>query len=185
MTPTTSWSSSTLSYTSIAATKRWGFCFDVSLAPAASGRHVCRLDHLFYSIRNPTFMCIRSETSSHICNWVLVLLVLACSSIACRNKIVTTAEIGVSIAKAQRPWMVVVGSWMSLQWNRSYPSPPKDWDTHTLIKSHRVCPKWFLCLWYIRCKPCTYLVLTQTLSPNGLKQGSTRPTSLMSTIRCV
>jgi hypothetical protein len=35
---------------------------------------------------------------------------------------------------------------------------------------HRVRPKRFLCLWYVRCKPCTCLALTLTLSPNGLKQ---------------
>ena len=50
---------------------------------------------------------------------LLVLLVLACSSIACRNypvvwlivlhKIATTVGGGVSVAKAQHPWMVVVG----------------------------------------------------------------------------
>jgi hypothetical protein len=30
-------------------------------------------------------------------------------------------------------------------------------------------PKRLLRLWYVRCKPCTYLALTLTLSPNGLK----------------
>ena len=28
-------------------------------------------------------------------------------------------------------------------------------------------PKRFLSLWYFQCKPCTYLALTQTPSPNG------------------
>ena len=50
---------------------------------------------------------------------LLVLLVLACSSIACRNypsglvdrlhKITTAIGGGVSVAKARHPWMVVVG----------------------------------------------------------------------------
>jgi hypothetical protein len=29
--------------------------------------------------------------------------------------------------------------------------------THVNLEFHRVCLKWFLSLWYIRCKPCTYL----------------------------
>jgi hypothetical protein len=37
----------------------------------------------------------------------------------------------------------------------------------------------------VRCKPCSYLALTLTLSPNGLKRDSTRPTSLTSSIRCI
>jgi hypothetical protein len=47
-------------------------------------------------------------------------------------------------------------------------------------ESHRVRPKSFLCLWYVRCKPCTHLAPTLTLSPNGLKRESTRPMSLTS-----
>jgi hypothetical protein len=50
--------------------------------------------------------------------------------------------------------------------------------SHVTKDSHRVCPKRFLCLWYVRCKPCTCLALTLTLSPNGLKRDSTRPMSL-------
>jgi hypothetical protein len=52
--------------------------------------------------------------------------------------------------------------------------------SHVTKDSHRVCPKRFLCLWYVRCKPCTCLALTLTLSPNGLKRDSTRPMSLTS-----
>jgi hypothetical protein len=52
-------------------------------------------------------------------------------------------------------------------------------------ESHRMRPKQFLCRWYVRCKPCTYLALTLTLSPNWLKWYSTRPTSLTSTIGCI
>jgi hypothetical protein len=43
----------------------------------------------------------------------------------------------------------------------------------------------FLSLWYIWCKPCTYLVVTLTLSPNGWKRDSTLPTSLRRSIGCV
>jgi hypothetical protein len=59
---------------------------------------------------------------------------------------------------------------------------------------HRVWPKWFLILWYIRCKPSTYLAprlalspngLTLTLSPNVSKQDSTWPTSPSTFIACV
>jgi hypothetical protein len=53
------------------------------------------------------------------------------------------------------------------------------WETHP------VHAKWFLCLWYVQCKPCIYLALTQTLPPNGLKRDSTRPMSLMSSIGCL
>jgi hypothetical protein len=35
---------------------------------------------------------------------------------------------------------------------------------------HRVCPKRFLSQWYVWRKPCTYLALTLTLSPNGPKK---------------
>jgi hypothetical protein len=34
---------------------------------------------------------------------------------------------------------------------------------------HRVRPKWFLSLGYVRCKPCTYLASRLPLSPNGPK----------------
>jgi hypothetical protein len=52
--------------------------------------------------------------------------------------------------------------------------------SHVTKDSHRVRPKRFLCLWYVRCKPCTCLALTLTLTPNGLKRHSTRPMSLTS-----
>jgi hypothetical protein len=48
-------------------------------------------------------------------------------------------------------------------------------DTNTVSK--------FLSLWYIRCKPCTYLGPTVTLSPNGPKRHSTWPLSPRSSIR--
>ena len=37
---------------------------------------------------------------------------------------------------------------------------------------HRVRPKWFLILWCIRCKLCTYLAPKLTMSPNGPKRDS-------------
>jgi hypothetical protein len=49
----------------------------------------------------------------------------------------------------------------------------------------RVCLKWCLRQWYVWRKPCTYLAVTLTLSPNGPKQDSTWPTSPSSSIRCV
>jgi hypothetical protein len=52
-------------------------------------------------------------------------------------------------------------------------------------ESHRVRPKWFLCLWYVRRTPCTYLALTLTFSPNRLKWDFTWPTSVTSSTRCV
>jgi hypothetical protein len=45
--------------------------------------------------------------------------------------------------------------------------------THITKEYHRVRPKWFSSLWYVRRKPCTNLAPRLTLSPNGLKQAST------------
>jgi hypothetical protein len=49
--------------------------------------------------------------------------------------------------------------------------------THITSEFHQVHPKWFLSLWYIRCKPCTYLA-----SLNELKRDSMWPTSPSSSI---
>jgi hypothetical protein len=46
------------------------------------------------------------------------------------------------------------------------------------LEYHRVHPKWFLSLWYVWHKPCTYLALTQTMYPNGPKRDSTDPRHL-------
>jgi hypothetical protein len=46
-------------------------------------------------------------------------------------------------------------------------------------------PKWFLSLWYIWHKSCTYLAPTLTPFPNGPKWHSTRPMSPWSFIGCV
>jgi hypothetical protein len=53
------------------------------------------------------------------------------------------------------------------------------------LEYHPVRPKWFLGLWYIWCKPCTYLALKLTLSLNGPKQASIWASSPRSTIRCI
>jgi hypothetical protein len=50
---------------------------------------------------------------------------------------------------------------------------------------HRVHPKWFLSLWYVWRKPCTYLPSTLKLSPNKPKRDSTWCMSHRSSIRCV
>jgi hypothetical protein len=48
-----------------------------------------------------------------------------------------------------------------------------------------MCPKWFLSLWYVWRKPCTYLAPTLTLSLNRPKWHSTRPTSPRSSVGSV
>jgi hypothetical protein len=53
------------------------------------------------------------------------------------------------------------------------------------LEYHQVCPKWLLSLWYVWRKPCSNLVSTLALSPNGPKQNSIRPTSPRSSIGCV
>jgi hypothetical protein len=57
--------------------------------------------------------------------------------------------------------------------------------THVTLEFHRVCPKWFLRLWYVRHKPCTYLASRLALSLNGLNRASTWALSPRSTIGCV
>jgi hypothetical protein len=57
--------------------------------------------------------------------------------------------------------------------------------THIPLGYHPGRPKQFMRLWYIWCKPCTYLALKLTLSPNGPKQASIWATSPRSTIRCI
>jgi hypothetical protein len=57
--------------------------------------------------------------------------------------------------------------------------------THVTQELYQVCSKWFLSEWYVRCKPCTNLILTLTLSLSGLKPDSTWPTSHRRFIGCV
>jgi hypothetical protein len=48
---------------------------------------------------------------------------------------------------------------------------------HVTYEYNQMSPKWFLSLYYVRRKPCTYVVSRLTLSPNRLKWASTWPTS--------
>jgi hypothetical protein len=52
---------------------------------------------------------------------------------------------------------------------------------HITLEFHRVLQKWFLSLWYFRCKPCTYLVLRLAQSPNELNRACTWASSLRNT----
>jgi hypothetical protein len=42
--------------------------------------------------------------------------------------------------------------------------------THVTYEFHRVCPKLFMSLWYVWCKPCTYLASRLALSPNTISK---------------
>jgi hypothetical protein len=57
--------------------------------------------------------------------------------------------------------------------------------THVTLEFHWMRPKWFLRLWYVRHKPCTYLASRLALSPNGLNRPSTWASSPRSTIGCI
>jgi hypothetical protein len=50
---------------------------------------------------------------------------------------------------------------------------------------HQVHLKWFLCLWYVRRKMCTYLAARLALSPNGPKWASTWASSSSNSIGCI
>jgi hypothetical protein len=54
--------------------------------------------------------------------------------------------------------------------------------SHVTEEFRRVRPKWFTSLWYIWCKPCTYLVSWLALSPNGSKWAYIWASSPRSTI---
>jgi len=56
---------------------------------------------------------------------------------------------------------------------------------HVTLEYNKVRPKWFLSLWNVRHKLCTYHASILTLSPNAPKGVSTRPASPRSTIGCV
>jgi hypothetical protein len=47
--------------------------------------------------------------------------------------------------------------------------------THVNLVFYLVCPKWFLSLWYVRRKPCSYLASRLALSPNRPKRAHTLP----------
>jgi hypothetical protein len=50
--------------------------------------------------------------------------------------------------------------------------------THVTYKFHRVRPKLFMSLWYVQCKPCTYLVSRLAQSPNGPNRAPPDPRHL-------
>jgi hypothetical protein len=50
---------------------------------------------------------------------------------------------------------------------------------------HQVHLKWFLSLWYVQRKPCTYLASRLAQSPNGPKQTSTWASSSSNSIGCI
>jgi hypothetical protein len=50
--------------------------------------------------------------------------------------------------------------------------------THLTYGFHRVCPKLFMSLWSVQCKPCTYLAWRLALSPNGLNRAPPDPRHL-------
>jgi hypothetical protein len=50
---------------------------------------------------------------------------------------------------------------------------------------HQVRPEWFLSLWYVWPKLCTYLASPLTLSPNRPKRDSTWPTPPRRSIQCI
>jgi hypothetical protein len=54
--------------------------------------------------------------------------------------------------------------------------------THVTLEFHWVHPKWFLRLWYVQYKPCTYLASRLAISLNGLDRASTWASSPWSTI---
>jgi hypothetical protein len=56
---------------------------------------------------------------------------------------------------------------------------------HITNEFHRLRPNWFLILWYIWRKPCTYLASRLALSPNELNRASTWGSSRRTIIRCV
>jgi hypothetical protein len=54
--------------------------------------------------------------------------------------------------------------------------------THVTLEFHRVRPKWFLRLWYVSHKPCTYLTSRLALSSKRLNWASTWASSPSTTI---
>jgi hypothetical protein len=57
--------------------------------------------------------------------------------------------------------------------------------THLTKEFHRLCPKWFLSLLHVSCKPRTHLASRLTLYSNGPKWATTWSMSCRSTIGCV
>ena len=57
--------------------------------------------------------------------------------------------------------------------------------THVIKEFHRVHPNWFLSIWYVPCKLCTYLASRLALSANRPNRASTWAPSPRSTNKCV
>jgi hypothetical protein len=57
--------------------------------------------------------------------------------------------------------------------------------THVTKEFHRMHPKRFRSLWYVRCKPCTYLASRLARSLKGPKRASTWASSPSGTNKCV
>jgi hypothetical protein len=57
--------------------------------------------------------------------------------------------------------------------------------THITYEFYRVRPKLFMSLWYVQCKPCTFLASRLALSTNGPNRASTWASSPWSPIKCV
>jgi hypothetical protein len=47
--------------------------------------------------------------------------------------------------------------------------------THVTYEFHRTRPKLLMSLWYVQCKPCTYLTSRLALSPNGPNRAPPEP----------
>jgi hypothetical protein len=94
------------------------FCF-VELAIATAFQRACWINRLTDCLQNLTILCFQIET------FIFIRQLSACSSCSCwffdylqdgcpsgwlsRRKIMAAIGGGVSVAKAQRPWTVVVG----------------------------------------------------------------------------
>jgi hypothetical protein len=70
-------------------------------------------------------------------------------------------------------------SWQARAWVIG-PSGAGDGVGVVLMCSSKMIPS----LWYVRCKPCNYLAVRWTLSPDRLKRASTWPISPRSSTRC-
>jgi len=57
--------------------------------------------------------------------------------------------------------------------------------THVITEFHWVHQNWFPSIWYVPCKPCTYLASRLALSPNRPNRASTWAYSPRSTNKCV
>jgi hypothetical protein len=85
--------------------------------------------------------------------------------------------------------MLCLAQIVHLSWtdNNTISKWTKTWFhmTHVTSEFHRVRPKWFLRLWYVWHKPCTYLASRLALCLNGLNRASTWASPPRSTMRCV